>query len=228
MAHALRFKLPNRSPLGLDPYAPPPSFPMNAPESAPLVGDRENLSVAGEDAVRRCEALIDEAVAAVDLRFRFACVDATLAMADGAPGGTPVEALLTQHRSAPVTECSTWLRRVGDVALALQQPEAASRAYQNVLLLQDEMAAEVGDEFLMLFPGAALEVATHASVRLLQLIRRLPPDVVVGDADFLPRVSIGMAMRRAGEDMKSLLRRADAALYEAKAEGRGQYRVAAA
>ena len=289
----------------------------------------------------------------VDLRFRFACVSATLTLAEGAPSSAAIEPLLTQHRAAPVVERSAWLRMVGDVAHTLNRADAANHAYRGLLAVQDEIAAEVsaglasvmrlrldldqlrdtarsavadlqaalsgretlearvanlqkevtldaltgavnrrgidrlchgwdyapaseplsiafvdvdhfkyvndtyghavgdrvliaiasalrdsvrehdivaryaGDEFLMLFPGAAVDVATAASARLLKRIERIPRDAAVNDNTFLPTVSIGIASRRAGEDMRSLLRRADAALYQAKQEGRADFRVAA-
>ena len=293
------------------------------------------------------------AAATVDLRFRFACVNATLSLAEGASGSAEIAQLLTQHQSASVVERSVWLRRVGDVARTLNRTDAATHAYHGAFALHDEIAAEAsaglaavmrlrgdldqlrdtaraavaelqaalsgrdtlearvanlqkevtldaltgvvnrrgieilcnswdyapasdalsigfvdvdhfkvindtyghavgdrvliavaaalrdsmrendivaryaGDEFLMIFPGATVEVATAASARLLQKINRLPRDAAVNDDAFLPKVSIGIATRRAGEDMKSMLRRADAALYQAKQEGRAGVRVAA-
>jgi diguanylate cyclase (GGDEF)-like protein len=308
------------------------------------------------DAARRIKASYADndalAMNTVDIRFRFACVSATLAVVDGASGSEAIEPLLTQHSNAPVVERSMWLRLVGDVASALNHSDAATHAYQGALALQDDIAAEAsaglasvmrlrneldhlrdtahnavaelhaaqsgrdslearvahlqreamfdaltgalnrrgidqlcnswdyaaasepisiafvdvdhfkrindalghaagdrvlvavagalresvresdtvaryaGDEFLMMFPGSTVDVAIAASARALMVIERLPKDVAANGESFSPTVSIGIASRRAGEDMKSMLRRADAALYQAKQEGRGRYRVA--
>ena len=308
------------------------------------------------DAARRIKASYADsdalAMNTVDIRFRFACVSATLAVVDGASGREAIEPLLTQHSDAPVVERSVWLRLVGDVASALNRSDAATHAYRGALALQDDIAAEAsaglasvmrlrseldqlrdtahnavaelhvaqsgrdslearvvhlqreamfdaltgalnrrgidqlcnswdyaaasesisiafvdvdhfkrindalghaagdrvlvavagalresvresdtvaryaGDEFLMVFPGSTVDVAIAASARALMVIERLPKDVEANGEAFSPTVSIGIASRRAGEDMKSMLRRADAALYQAKHEGRGRYRVA--
>jgi diguanylate cyclase (GGDEF)-like protein len=290
--------------------------------------------------------------ATVDLRFRFACVNAILSIEDGAAGNAEIEQLLSEYSSAPVIERSAWLRLVGDVARTLNRADCANQAYLGVLALQDEIAAEqsaglasvvrlrrdldqlrdtartavaelqvvrsghetlearvanlqrevtldaltgtvnrrgidslcnawdyapsseplsiafvdidrfkhandtyghaagdrvliavatalresvretdtvaryAGDEFLMIFPDATVDVAIAASTRLLQRIEQLPPETAANFDDFSPTVSIGIATRRAGEDMKSVLRRADAALYEAKNQGRACFRVA--
>lgn len=308
------------------------------------------------DAARRIEASYADgnalAMNTVDIRFRFACVSATLAVVDGASGGEAIEPLLTEHSNAPVVERSVWLRLVGDVASALNRSDAATQAYQGALALQDDIAAEAsaglasvmrlrseldqlrdtahhavaelhaaqsgrdslearvvhlqreatldaltgalnrrgidqlcnswdyaaaaesisiafvdvdhfkrindalghaagdrvlvavasalresvresdtvaryaGDEFLMMFPGSTVDVAIAASERALMAIECVAKDVAANGEAFSPTVSIGIASRRAGENMKSMLRRADAALYQAKQEGRGRYRVA--
>ena len=80
-----------------------------------------------------------------------------------------------------------------------------------------------GEEFVWLLPGATADVAWAAAERLRQRIEResagedLPPVTV----------SIGHATWREGEDVETLLGRADAALYAAKSLGRNRVRKAA-
>jgi diguanylate cyclase (GGDEF)-like protein len=80
-----------------------------------------------------------------------------------------------------------------------------------------------GDEFVVLLEGLSLADATGVAQRLGENIGSIDVD---GDA---VGVSLGLAHTRAhGRDLTDLLAAADAALYEAKAAGRGRLKVAAA
>ena len=77
-----------------------------------------------------------------------------------------------------------------------------------------------GEEFLVLLPetrlDAALTVAERLRARIAQLdVSRWAPSAPV-------TISIGLAVAGPGDDSASLLRRADAALYDAKDAGRNQ------
>jgi diguanylate cyclase (GGDEF)-like protein len=77
-----------------------------------------------------------------------------------------------------------------------------------------------GDEFALVFDEASIEDAKIVCERIRNVIERHADDGA-------PRVTVSIGLAEAGDDdsVESLLRRADAALYRAKAEGRN--RVAA-
>jgi diguanylate cyclase (GGDEF)-like protein len=79
-----------------------------------------------------------------------------------------------------------------------------------------------GDEFIAVLPGMdGPEAAGHFAVQLLQALH---PVFAVGGRQCSILASIGVAMLEGGEDTAiELLRKADAAMYKAKAEGRGGY-----
>ena len=80
-----------------------------------------------------------------------------------------------------------------------------------------------GEEFVWLLPGAGIEVARSAALRLRRAIER------GSGVNGLPAVtaSIGLAQWRDGDDAASLLGRADAGLYQAKEAGRNKVKQAA-
>ncbi|MFI4924932.1 MAG: diguanylate cyclase, partial [Vicinamibacteria bacterium] len=77
-----------------------------------------------------------------------------------------------------------------------------------------------GDEFALVFDAASLADAKVVCERIRNVVERHADDGA-------PRVTVSIGLAEAGEDetVESLLKRADAALYRAKAEGRN--RVAA-
>jgi diguanylate cyclase (GGDEF)-like protein len=79
-----------------------------------------------------------------------------------------------------------------------------------------------GEEFLAMLPGATQETAGAAAERLRHAVERarLLPDA----SPVQPKVtiSLGVAVCRSGEHLEALIKRADAALYEAKAAGRNR------
>jgi len=83
----------------------------------------------------------------------------------------------------------------------------------------DGLARFGGEEFLALMPGAAMDAARPVAERLRQCLAAAPLTV---DATNIPlSVSIGIAQwTDAAEDASRLLVRADAALYQAKQQGR--------
>jgi len=74
-----------------------------------------------------------------------------------------------------------------------------------------------GEEFIVLLPGTGLPGAINCAERIRELTeqRTFVNDIKV-------TVSVGVAQYRAGEEIKETIRRADEALYQAKALGRNQ------
>lgn len=98
----------------------------------------------------------------------------------------------------------------------------------RVLRAEDQFCRFGGEEFVALLPDTGAEQALAAAERL-----RL---AFAGETAVLPRppnsfaftVSIGIAEMLAGEELEDTLRRADSALYRAKAAGRNRCEMAPA
>ncbi len=83
-----------------------------------------------------------------------------------------------------------------------------------------------GEEFIVFIVGAGALGAAEFAERLRRAIEEHAFDVGIGHP--LPvTASLGVATRKAGENMDALIRRADEALYIAKSNGRNQVRLAA-
>lgn len=76
-----------------------------------------------------------------------------------------------------------------------------------------------GEEFVILFPGAG----SHIALKVAERVRRT---IEAGGANPSVTVSIGVAEFAEGETAETILRRADEALYAAKADGRNMLRLA--
>ena len=75
-----------------------------------------------------------------------------------------------------------------------------------------------GDEFLIVVTGLSSESEAAAFAEGVGALVREP--VTVGDTTVIPSASVGSALSRSGEDARSLIKRADAAMYRIKARGR--------
>lgn len=86
-----------------------------------------------------------------------------------------------------------------------------------------DLAARVGgEEFILLLSALALDAAVDCAERLRrQIVTQRPPGV----HDDIS-ASFGVVQYCAGDDLTSLLRQADAAMYLAKSEGRNRVQVA--
>jgi diguanylate cyclase (GGDEF)-like protein len=85
----------------------------------------------------------------------------------------------------------------------------------------DQAARYGGEEFALLLPGADVLKAGEVAERVLRACRGFAwPLRVVS-------ISIGIAQSATGDDAAALIRRADAALYEAKNSGRDRAVTAA-
>ncbi|WP_458072026.1 sensor domain-containing diguanylate cyclase [Rhodanobacter sp. BL-MT-08] len=102
----------------------------------------------------------------------------------------------------------------GDRALV-----AVSKALSAELRPTDILGRYGGEEFVALIDDTTEENAMHVATRLCRRVHRL--EIPVNDKHMLS-VSIGVAMRREGDDVESLAERADQAMYTAKLSGRNQ------
>ena len=103
----------------------------------------------------------------------------------------------------------------GDEAL-----RALARASRAHLRTSDVLARYGGEEIALLMPETALEAAAFAAERLRAAVEA---EVVhAAGAEIRLTVSVGVAEWKPGEPIESLFRRADEALYAAKAAGRNR------
>jgi len=103
----------------------------------------------------------------------------------------------------------------GDRALV-----AVAQALAAELRPADLLGRYGGEEFVALLDDTLAEQAMHVATRLCRRVHRL--DIPLDDHSLLLTISIGVAMRRDGDDVESLLERADKAMYNAKLNGRNQ------
>ena len=77
-----------------------------------------------------------------------------------------------------------------------------------------------GEEFVALLDDTLPQQAMHVATRLCRRVHRL--EIPIDDGSQLLSVSIGIAMRQDGDDVESLVGRADQAMYDAKLNGRNR------
>lgn len=96
-----------------------------------------------------------------------------------------------------------------------------SRLARSCLRETDSIGRLGGEEFAILLPGTDLEGATQLAERLRLLIEQTPTE---SDTGTIPMtLSIGVTLLNTNDaDSSVLLRRADAALYQAKSNGRNR------
>lgn len=111
----------------------------------------------------------------------------------------------------------TWGHAAGDRVL-----EAFGDLLRKSLRTEDHPGRIGGEEFLILLPGMGGAGASVCAERLRKAVEALqleyPPQQVTA--------SFGVASRRPGENRDELMRRADEALYLAKASGRNRVEMA--
>ena len=106
---------------------------------------------------------------------------------------------------------------VGDAVLI-----EVARRLKTLLRAEDTVSRLGGDEFVLMLPGSDARGAARLAQRLLQLIAEPLPHQ---QHELSLTASIGVAMfPEDGEDMETLARKADTAMYRAKHEGRNGYR----
>jgi diguanylate cyclase (GGDEF)-like protein len=97
---------------------------------------------------------------------------------------------------------------------------AVARALTAELRPGDLLGRYGGEEFVALLDGTLPDHAMHVATRLCRRVHRL--EIPIDDASLLLSASIGVAMHKTGDDLESLVERADQAMYRAKLNGRNQ------
>jgi two-component system cell cycle response regulator len=92
----------------------------------------------------------------------------------------------------------------------------------------DLMCRLGGEEFVVVMPDTAKDVALRVAERVRGLVEATPFVIEEGRRSIAVTVSVGVSERGRDGDASALLRRADEALYQAKAEGRNRVRANAA
>ena len=101
-----------------------------------------------------------------------------------------------------------------------------ARRLEAVTRSSDLLARHGGDELLLLVSDLGDDAEAVASSVASKLAAALEEPFQVGESDVAMRASIGVSIfPRDAEDASSLMRHADAAMYEAKGAGRGRVRV---
>jgi len=102
----------------------------------------------------------------------------------------------------------------GDAVLA-----AVAQRIQGETRAQDSVARLGGDEFVVLCENTTAEEADHIAARILEAIAG---SIDIGESSIAITASIGVAPANLIHDATEMLRAADAAMYRAKAAGRGR------
>ncbi len=103
----------------------------------------------------------------------------------------------------------------GDRALV-----AVAQALATELRPSDLLGRYGGEEFVALLDGTTPQQAMPVATRLCRRVHRM--EIPSGDESMLLSISIGVAIYRDGDDVESLVERADQAMYEAKLSGRNR------
>lgn len=103
----------------------------------------------------------------------------------------------------------------GDRALV-----AVAKALATELRPGDLLGRYGGEEFVALLDGTQAQQAMHVATRLCRRVHRL--EIPASNESLLLSISIGVALRREGDDVESLVERADQAMYDAKLNGRNR------
>jgi diguanylate cyclase (GGDEF)-like protein len=108
---------------------------------------------------------------------------------------------------------------VGDLVL-----RAVARYLRDNMRGPDIVGRYGGEEFLVILPNSPVQAAIEQAERLCRCLRSRT--ISAGDKELQITISAGVAEYRQGqEDWQQFLSRADAAMYEAKAQGRDRVSV---
>lgn len=99
--------------------------------------------------------------------------------------------------------------------------QAFSRLLEREFADQELVARQGGEEFVIVLPGVGAEAALRRAEHLRQVVES-HRFALRGDAATAVTVSIGVATQQPNDTWPTLLVRADAALYRAKAAGRNR------
>jgi len=107
----------------------------------------------------------------------------------------------------------------GDAVLA-----RIAERLSGVLRMSDTVGRFGGDEFVLILPD--LEIASDIETVFARILEAVAEPVSLFEEDIVVTASIGVAFCPAdGSEPELLLRRADRAMYRAKASGRHRYRI---
>lgn len=109
----------------------------------------------------------------------------------------------------------TFGHEVGDEALRM-----VARTMRATARASDTVGRWGGEEFLVLVPDAEREAVICVAERQRVMVER--SQLATGDQPLLVTFSAGFTMLQKGDDVASVLRRADERLYEAKHTGRNR------
>jgi two-component system cell cycle response regulator len=138
-------------------------------------------------------------------------------VARSAKGGEPVATLLVDIDHFKKINDS-FGHDIGDEVLR----EFAVRLASNVRAI-DLPCRHGGEEFVVVMPDTGLDAAKRVAERIRLHVAGAPFRVSGGSEQLTVTISIGVAVTNGGEDTPAtLLKRADEALYEAKASGRNK------
>jgi len=98
-----------------------------------------------------------------------------------------------------------------------------STEIENFVRQGDIFARFGGEEFAVLLPGCQLDIALVKAEKIRQAIEALKIDSPLGLIEIT--VSIGVYENKAGDSLKTVMKRADLALYQAKENGRNRIEV---
>jgi two-component system cell cycle response regulator len=130
---------------------------------------------------------------------------------------TPISMLITDiDKFKSVND--TYGHDVGDEAL-----KEFARRLRSSVRGADLACRFGGEEFVVLMPDTTQEMALQVAERLRQSIEELPFDITDDGETLAVTTSVGVTcFHPEHDDSKSLLKRADTALYEAKSQGRNR------
>jgi two-component system cell cycle response regulator len=134
-------------------------------------------------------------------------------------GGAPVSVMLADIDHFKRVN-DTYGHEGGDIVL-----RDFAKRLGGALRALDLAARYGGEEFVIVMPGAGQAEAEAAAERLRAIIAAEPFDLGGGER-MKVTVSIGVAQALREEEPESLMRRADQALYRAKADGRNRVEAA--
>jgi two-component system cell cycle response regulator len=160
-------------------------------------------------------ALTDELTGLYNRRYLFAHLDKLIARVNG-DGVAAALLLFDIDHFKRVND--TYGHPSGDTVLQ----QIARRARDSVR--SDDLVARLGgEEFAVVMPETGLDIAATVAERLRSAVADHPFRLGDGDATCYLTVSIGVTATHAGcDDRDRLLKRADTALYAAKAGGRNR------
>ena len=155
-------------------------------------------------------ATLDSLTGAFNRRHFFEVARSSIALAER-HGSTTCAAMIDVDHFKDVND--TYGHAVGDEVLAM-----VGRICRLESRETDIVARYGGEEFALLLPETNLETASAVVERIRGVLSGLAVATPKGPVGVT--VSAGVAQRRTDEPLDSLLRRADAALYDAKRAGR--------